>query len=93
MKRYAVFAGTRFYATGGANDLVGFADTLEEAWDLVDAVPYFDTIFKTGDGAWCHAMDVTTGALVPRDGWKSEGIGFSIREEMNRGRVDEDDTI
>ncbi len=75
-KRYAVFAGEEYYSAGGANNLLGWADTLEEAWELVDAFDLSNTDTKQIE--WCHALDVQTGQTFGRTGHSSASHGRGI---------------
>jgi hypothetical protein len=51
VRRYLLFAGEHYYPQGGAEDLVGDFDTLEEAWG---AAPYIGN-------QWRQVLDLETG--------------------------------
>lgn len=53
MKRYILFAGDRYYARGGAHDIIDFFDTLEEA--LTAFQYHIDT---NRDYDWFHIYDL-----------------------------------
>ena len=78
--RYAVFSGPGYYSAGGASNLIGWSDTIADAWALVDGVNGTRDSFEKYD--WCHALDVQTGQLHERDGWCKTGYGVEHEGEV-----------
>ena len=56
MKRYLLFAGEDYYPSGGAKDLEGDFDTIDEAVNALDHEDYRD--------CWAHVFDLTTKKIV-----------------------------
>ncbi len=54
-KRYWLFAGEDYYATGGVHDLTGSFDSVAEAEASVQAID---------SSEWYHVVDITTGQIV-----------------------------
>jgi hypothetical protein len=70
MKRYMVFAGEEYYSSGGATNLLGTADTLEEAWEMVGPSSFKDR--ENGKYDWCHAYDTQEDKIIARPNWGGE---------------------
>lgn len=67
MKRYLLFAGEDYYPGGGANDLKGDFDTIEEAVNALHHKDYRD--------CFAHVFDLTTKKIVKhhsRGDWQDE---------------------
>ncbi len=56
MKRYAVFAGERYYPSGGWNDFEGAFESLAEA--EAEGEKHTDVL------GWFHIVDMTDGTIV-----------------------------
>lgn len=56
-KRYALFASSDMYGSGGMQDFVGFFDSSEEA---VATWPYSDV----NQWYWAHVADLLTGKVI-----------------------------
>lgn len=54
IKRYQVFSGYNYYPSGGWEDHLGSADTMEEA--------FIEAANSRGD--WWHIVDMETGDIV-----------------------------
>ena len=70
MKRFMLFGGPRYYPTGGAYDLIGFFDTLDEATAMPARTVvecYRDDTLEVqtlNDDAWWHVLDLVSGQIV-----------------------------
>jgi hypothetical protein len=79
MKRFVLFAGEHYYAKGGAADLVGSFDTLEQARAALDS----ETTERWGDqvviadakgDVWWHIYDQVAGGIVDSSrSWEKPG--------------------
>lgn len=58
MKRYWLFAGPNYYASGGMKDFLGDFATIDEA-DL-----HFESLRKPGDFEWFHIFDTIEKRVV-----------------------------
>lgn len=58
MKRFVLFAGITYYASGGWNDFVADFD------DLPSAIASGMETMQSDDWRWAHVVDVTTGDIV-----------------------------
>lgn len=58
-KRYLVFHGDKYYAHGGSSDLVGAADTIDEAKKIAA-----DKVVDAGS-EWVNCYDTKEGCMVP----------------------------
>ena len=75
MRRFAVFAGPCYYASGGFHDYVGSFDTLEDAVAVAAAThqihPEIDR--QADDFEWWHIFDMTERKIVRRS--ECQGYG------------------
>lgn len=67
MKSYLVFSFRDYYPSGGARDLDGVFDTLEEA---MASLPTFDWYGQKGNGNSAHIYSIAKGEIV----WDSNDI-------------------
>lgn len=56
MERYALFAGSFYYPSGGWNDFKGTYHTVQEAVDYIEAYANSDEEYD-----WYHVIDLATG--------------------------------
>ena len=63
-KRYWLFAGNDYYATGGMHDFEGSFSSVAEAEASVQAID---------SNEWYHVVDITTGQIVA--GTKNQAYG------------------
>jgi len=79
VKRYILFAGDIYYPRGGARDLVGYRDSIEECKQLFYAIRGSDIaldFFNDVDyieSHWAHVFDTESNSIVltlSRDVWE-----------------------
>ncbi len=82
---YFVFAGERYYPEGGAEDFVGFYDTLEEAEKVMVerclSINPYGEYGVPGDGAWGHVTNQymrIVREFNPEAPGSSETVGLQI---------------
>lgn len=74
-KRFLLFAGTKFYPSGGWADLAGSFDTLERAVATGDHVDDLDI----RDHDWFQVVDQETGEIVAsHDAYTGERAGITV---------------
>lgn len=62
MKRYLLFYGQHHYPSGGANDLRGSFNVLEEAKEAYKN--HLKDSHYTNDDLWCNILDTETGKKI-----------------------------
>jgi hypothetical protein len=71
IKRYAVFAGEKYYPLGGWSDFVFSTDDFSEALNLTEEariqLENHDG-WRTPKFDWCHIVDTQTGKFEYEDG-------------------------
>ena len=76
-KRYWLFAGEDYYATGGVHDLTGSFDSVAEAEASVQAID---------SSEWYHVVDITTGQIVA--GTRHQAYGApKLTPEQTGGQI------
>lgn len=75
MKRYLIFGGQSFYPFGGFADLVGDADTVDEAIAAAAALEQATISIE-----WWHIIDMETRECVRESDEKPLGGGMGDRE-------------
>ena len=76
-KRYWLFAGNDYYATGGMHDFRDCFDSVEEA----------ETSAKKLDcDEWFHVVDITTGQIVAGTKYQAYGAPQLTPEQRGAGR-------
>jgi len=88
MKRYLIFGGSSYYPSGGFADLIGDADTLDEAIataaDLEKRFPQC----SFGGVEWWHVIDTQTRECVRESEEKPLGGGMQDRTVYQKDYVD-----
>lgn len=85
--RYLVFFGPRFYAAGGASNLIGAFDTINECWNAVDEASKREDFLDE----WCHAFDLKDIKPIMREGWESTGWGDTTSQCKDYERWNENE--
>jgi len=62
MKKYIAFSGTRYQPSGGANDIIGYFDTVE------DAITEIEKNTRDWELDFGHVYDTQIGLIVWEDG-------------------------
>ena len=76
-KRYWLFGGVCYYATGGVHDLTGLFDSVAEAEANVQAID---------SSEWYHVVDITTGQIVA--GTRHQAYGApKLTPEQTGGQI------
>jgi hypothetical protein len=74
MKRFLVFAGDSHYPAGGIEDLVGDADTMEEAEALLEELEEW-----WGKRDWSHIVDTSAGVVGNIEALRAQRLARNVR--------------
>jgi hypothetical protein len=80
MHRYLIFGGETFYACGGFADLIGRADTVEEARQFAERVGASYADVMSGSGYWWHIVDMHRREVVEESYEVALGGGMENRK-------------
>jgi hypothetical protein len=72
-KRYWLFAGECYYASGGIHDFEGSFDSAAEAEAGAQKFEY---------DQWYHVVDITTGQIVSGTKYQAYGVPALTREQI-----------
>lgn len=75
MRRFAVFGGACYYASGGFHDYIGSFDTIEDAERVASATHqlHSGTDRQEDDYEWWHIVDMTERRVVKRSRCQAYG--------------------
>lgn len=79
MKRYLLFTGSTYYASGGWKDFAAASDNLEAL--SKSGGSYGQDIFS-----WWHIVDLTTGQIVAGSGDSHSGLMGKVAHEKGDSR-------
>lgn len=84
MKRYWLFAGDQFYASGGMQDYQGSFDNIENALEASKGYFYFSDLLQEHaflKNEWFHILDSELGEIVKASSYQAYGANDKWSEE------------